>query len=187
MKFNRTVVLLALTSGVIVASILVEPTPAEAALKKYQIGLRISPIEIDTEEMTKKKKKSIGMGSYIVNAQSACADCHSCPTYAMGSNPFEGGDGSLNKANYLAGGAPFGGIRSRNLTPDPSGKPAGLTQGQFLTVISTGVNPVRGEPLRAVMPWAFHRFMTTKDLKGIYAYLKELPSAEPGVCIVPGQ
>jgi hypothetical protein len=76
---------------------LVGPKPVEAAMKKWQIGLKISPIKIDAEEMTKKMKRSIGTGSYIVNAQSACADCHSCPTYAIGSNPFQGGDENLTR------------------------------------------------------------------------------------------
>ena len=159
---------------------------ALVAAKKWKIGLTVSPVEIDTSEMTNKEKKTVGNGSYLVNAVGACAECHSCPTYAVGENPFSGGDGSLNSTNYLAGGTNFGAVRSRNLTPNASGRPAGLTQGQFLTVMSTGVNPVRGAPLRSAMPWAFFRFMTTKDLKAIYAYLKEIPSAQPGVCSLPG-
>jgi hypothetical protein len=62
-----------------------------------------------------------------------------------------------------------------------------LTQSEFLILISTGVNPVRDMPLGGVMRWAFHRLMTTKDLKAIYAYLKEIPAAQPGICRVPGQ
>jgi len=63
-----------------------------------------------------------GLGSYLVNAVSECNDCHNCPTFAPGHNPFD----------HLAGGVNFGpgdhgdDIISKNLTPDENGKPAGL-------------------------------------------------------------
>ena len=152
MHMNRLSGTLVLIGGLLAGSVFVEPGPAGAAIKKWKLGLQISPINIDTSEMTTKKKKAVGMGSYLVNAVGSCAECHSCPTYAFNQNPFDGGTGELNATNYLAGGARFGTIGSKNLTPNNSGKPAGLTQGQFITVMTTGVNPVRGEALKGVMP-----------------------------------
>src|SRR6185436_14756126 len=75
--------------------------------KRIKIGLDIAPVPLD---FRKKDKDLVGLGSYIVNAQAACGDCHTCPTYAPGHNPFSGGDCALNAAHYLAGGVPFGPI-----------------------------------------------------------------------------
>ena len=62
----------------------------------------------------------MGLGSYLVNAVGGCNDCHSCPSYPFGHNPFDGkGDGKFNGTNFLAGGVPFGpNLTSANLTPD---------------------------------------------------------------------
>ena len=50
-----------------------------------RIGLAISPVKLNLQN---RDVHMVGLGSYIVNAQSACADCHSCPTYAVGHNPY---------------------------------------------------------------------------------------------------
>ena len=60
----------------------------------------------------------MGLGSYIVNAQGGCNDCHTCPSYTPGHNPFPppfgvSGDGQVNPVGYLAGGVDFGPPRQR--------------------------------------------------------------------------
>jgi cytochrome c553 len=165
------------------------------AAARIRIGFAIAPVKLD---LRGKNPARVGMGSYLVNAQAACADCHSCPTYTPGHNPFPppagaNGDGQLNPLNYLAGGVPFtlppptGTIRSANLTPDASGKPAGLTFDQFLNAIRTGADPDDPHQRLTVMPWAVYRFMTDQDLAAIYEYLSAVPHAEPGACVAPGQ
>jgi len=62
-------------------------------LKRIERGFEIAPVPLD---FRRKDRNLVGLGSYIVNAQAACADCHSCPTYAPGHNPFQGGDGAIN-------------------------------------------------------------------------------------------
>ena len=134
----------------------------------------------------------MGLGSYIVNAQAACVDCHSCPTYAPGHNPYFGQQKKFNGDNYLAGGVPFGPFTSRNITPDAdTGLPAELTFDQFRLVIRTGVDlehehPQFG-PLLQVMPWPIYQSMTDRDLRAIYEYLGSIPHAEPGSCTGAGQ
>ena len=116
---------------------------------EIQTGFRISPVRLNLKD---KDPELVGLGSYIVNAQGGCNDCHTCPSYAPGYNPFPSpfgvsGDGQINSANYLAGGIAFGppppvGVISANLTPDATGKPGGLTLEQFEVALRTGHDPL---------------------------------------------
>ncbi len=154
----------------------------EGALE-VQIGFSISPVKLNLKD---KDPELVGLGSYIVNAQGSCNDCHTCPSYVPGHNPFPppifgvGGDGQINSATYLAGGVDFGPpgnvVTSANLTPDANGRPAGLTLEQFQITIRTGHDPLRNDNL-AVMPWPILRHMTGRDLDAIYSYLSSIPSA----------
>lgn len=156
------------------------PDPDSVRIER---GFAIAPVALN---LVGKDRNLVGLGSYIVNAQAACADCHSCPTYAPGHNPFEGGDGLINAENYLAGGVPFGPVVSANITPDDTGRPAGLTFPEYLTLIRSGRDPEDGEILQ-VMPWPIFRNMTDHDILAIYTYLTAIPHAEPGACGGPGQ
>ncbi len=150
---------------------------------RIQVGLAIAPVELDLHG---KNRALVGMGSYIVNAQAACNDCHTCPSFAPGHNPFAGGDGQVNSANYLAGGVPFGPFVSANLTPDSEGLPAGLTFAEFRSALRTGHDPDDGSILQ-VMPWPVFGNMTDHDLLAVYTYLTAIPPAQPGDCSGPGE
>ena len=68
----------------------------------------------------------VGLGSYIVNAQGGCNDCHTSPSYAPGGNPFTGQE-EVVKSGRLS--RRWNGIRavyfrSRNLTPRALGRTA---------------------------------------------------------------
>ena len=157
---------------------------AKAEKKRIQQGLEIAPVNLTFRN---RDRDLVGLGSYIVNAQAACADCHSCPTYAAGHNPFQGGDGQINATNYLAGGVPFGPIISANITPDANGKPAGLDFEEYLELIRTSHDPDDPDEVLQVMPWPIFRNMTDHDILAIYTYLSSIPHAEPGACSGPGQ
>jgi hypothetical protein len=150
---------------------------------KVKRGFAIAPVPLNLEG---KKRALVGLGSYIVNAQGGCNDCHTCPSYAPGHDPFAGGDGQINAINYLAGGVPFGPTLSANITPDAEGKPNGLSLEQFVQAIRTGTDP-RNNHLLQVMPWPIFRNMTDRDLRAIYEYLSAIPHEEPGSCLFPGQ
>ena len=136
---------------------------------------------------------------------------------SQGSNPqygnpyLDGPEQSLTgqlKANhnvkhFLAGGRCFGFFMSRNLTPDDSGKPRGLTEAEFIQVMRQGkdiscnkpnppkyggvVDPVCSTPeglgaghsfnpdVLQTMSWPTYHSLTDTDLKAIYAYLSALP------------
>jgi plastocyanin len=150
----------------------------------------VLPIQLN---LTGKSPSLAYLGSYIVNAQSGCANCHSCPTYKSGRNPYLGQPKQFNASSYLAGGVRVtgGGIvaLSANLTPDASGKPAGLTLAVFKDALRKGHDPDVAGALLQVMPWPFFGMMSDRDLNAVYEYLRSVPSlAMPAAqCASPGQ
>jgi len=145
-------------------------------------GKQLAPVTLNLKN---KNPGLVWWGSYIVNAQGACNECHTCPSYASGHNPFAGQTTQFNATNYLAGGVPFGPFASTNLTPDAAGNPSGLTLQQFLKAMHTGRNP--SDRILQVMPWPVYGNMTDHDLTAIYAYLSALPAAKPGTCTGTGE
>lgn len=146
-------------------------------------GFEIAPVPLNLHG---KNRDLAGLGSYIVNAQGGCNDCHTCPSYDPNNNPYVNRQGRVNATNYLAGGVFFGPFVSKNITPDAAGRPAGLTFEQFRQALRTGIDPDDGTTMQ-VMPWPLYRYMTDKDLRAIYEYLSAVPPAKPGSCTGPGQ
>ena len=144
-------------------------------------GLKISPVRLDLKG---KNLALVGLGSYIVNAQGACNDCHTNPPFQEGGDPFQGQPEKVNTENFLAGGMMFGPFVSRNITPDANGLPAGLTFAQFKKTLRTGVDTHQLHPeispLLQVMPWPIYAKMKDHDLRAVYEYLRSIPHAEPG-------
>jgi hypothetical protein len=108
--------------------------------------------------------------------------------------------------HFLAGGRCFGFFMSRNITPDDSGKPRGLTEDEFIQVMRQGKDISCGKPnpptyggvtdpvcsipegpgagtsfnpgVLQTMPWVSFHNLTDTDLKAIYAYLSALPQSK---------
>ena len=147
-------------------------------------GFVITPVPLNLQG---KNRNLVGLGSYIVNAQAGCNDCHTNPPYTPGHDPYLGQPPRINKEHYLAGGQEFGPFVSRNITPDANGLPAGLTLNQFFQVMRKGTDikyvpphvPSDNKDLLQVMPWPIHRNMSDRDLRVIYEYLRAIPHAEP--------
>ena len=127
-------------------------------------GLKISPVTLNTKGASEHQKKMIGLGSYIVNAASDCAVCHSGSAgFMSGGNPF-----ALDGAGHV--------VWTRNLTPDPATGLA-LTLDQFKEAIRTGRDFHAGATVQLiVMPWTTLRWSSDRDLEAIYAYLKAIPA-----------
>ena len=141
---------------------------------RIRLGFAIAPVPLD---LRGKNRALVGLGSYIVNAQGGCNDCHTVPSYAVGHDPYLGQPLQVNAATYMGGGREFGPVlKSRNITPDAHGLPSGLTRDQFITAMRTGKDK-DGEILQ-VMPWPVYGFMTDGDLKAIYEYLRSIPRLE---------
>jgi hypothetical protein len=158
-------------------------------------GFEIAPVPLSPLSLHGKNRSLVGLGSYIVNAQGGCNDCHTWnpipppgSSYAAGGDPFAGQPKKIDPKFYLAGGrfffsAPYpvtlnGCVISRNLTPE-NGEPAGLTFQEFLHVMRTGEDPddSNSHPrLLQVMPWPVYQDMTDRDLRAVYEYLSVIPS-----------
>ena len=145
---------------------------------RIQRGADIAPVPLD---MTGLNPALVREGSYIVNAQGGCNDCHTNPPYAPGGDPFQGEPEQINVDGYLAGGTPFGPtLVSANITPDEDGLPHGLTWPEFKKVIRTGHDLEEPDEILQVMPWPVFRKMTDRDLMAIYEYLRSIPPIEGG-------
>jgi hypothetical protein len=143
---------------------------------QVQRGFELAPVPLTLDGLN---KSLVGLGSYIVNAQGGCNDCHTVPSYAEGGDPFLGQPKVVNAAAYLAGGAVFGPFISRNLTPRSNGRPAGLTLAQFMAVMHNGTDfknrHPQISPLLQVMPWPIYGEMSDRELMAIYEYLRAIP------------
>jgi hypothetical protein len=144
-------------------------------------GYAIAPVRL---ELAGKDPILVGLGSYLVNAAGGCNDCHTNPPFAAGGDPFQGQPKQVNAEHYLAGGMSFGPFTSRNLTPDATGRPAGLTFAEFRRTMRTGEDLKNAHPqispLLQVMPWPVYQSLTERDLRAIYEFLRAIPHAEPG-------
>ena len=155
--------------------------PAQGG-SKIQRGADANPVPLKTKGLNPALVRE---GSYIVNAQGGCNDCHTVPSYAEGGNPFLGEPEQINTACYLAGGAEYGPFRSRNITPRDNGLPANRTLAEFKQLMRQGTdfrdpeNDVPNTPLLQVMPWPVYGKMTDRELEAIYEYLRAIPSIDP--------
>src|SRR6267143_5106640 len=139
---------------------------------RIEQGFDIAPVQLNLDG---KKRKLVGLGSYIVNAQSGCNGCHStgpANEYAANGNPYFGQKQVVNENTYLVGGrdfgpfpgpGPFPHIISRNLTPDKTGRPeGGNTFATFKAIMRTGVDldhlhpTCTGPPDGKCIPPPFH-------------------------------
>ena len=152
-----------------------------------QRGAEVAPVPLN---MAGLNPALVREGSYIVNAQGGCNDCHTVPSYAAGGNPFIGQPEVVNAACYLAGGAAFGPFVSRNLTPRANGLPAGRTLAEFKEIMHAGTDfrtPADGTPILQVMPWPVYGKMSDRELEAIYEFLRAIPmiNPRPAFCVAP--
>ena len=156
---------------------------------KIARGADIAPVPLDMKGLNPALVRE---GSYIVNAQGGCNDCHTVPSYAAGGNPFLGQPEVINAPCYLAGGAAFGPFISRNLTRVPQFR----TLEQFKDLMRNGtdyINPMRdfppNTPILQVMPWPVYGKMSDRELEAIYEFLRAIPviDPDPAVCKAPAQ
>jgi len=146
-------------------------------------GAELAPVPLNMKGLNPALVRE---GSYIVNAQGACNDCHTVPSFAPGGDPFQGQPEQINTACYLAGGAIFGPFVSRNLTRVPSLR----TLEQFKDLMRNGTDyrqPPDDTPILQVMPWPVYGKMSDRELEAIYEYLRAIPviNPRPAFCVPP--
>jgi hypothetical protein len=198
----------AVAAGVLAAALLSVPYSAQATTdearsedSRARRGLHLSPVPLN---LAGKDATLVGLGSYIVNAQSGCNDCHSASPatqYFPNANPYFGlQPARTNPATFLGGGRNFGpltpgtpNIVSRNLTPDGAGRTLGGDSfDKFLLTLRYGFDPDNVHPdlappfdgrMLQIMPWPVFGQMSEHDLRAVYEYLGAIPCVEGG----PGQ
>jgi hypothetical protein len=153
---------------------------------EIQAELNMSPVPLDTRRLN---IALVAKGSYLVNGPGNCSTCHTAGVrFLVGGDPFQGQTKLENTMNFLGGNKSFGGILSRNLTPDKDGLPEGLTLAQFISIMRTGndlkgpapFTPSASNDLLQVMPWPQYQNLTNDDLRGIYEYLKAIECVPGG-------
>ena len=152
---------------------------------RIQRGAELAPVPLN---MSGLNPALVREGSYIVNAQGGCNDCHTVPSYAPGGNPFLGEPEQINAPCYLAGGAAFGPFVSRNITPRANGLPAGRTLAEFKEIMHTGKDfRADATPILQVMPWPVYGKMSDRELEAIYEFLRAIPmiNPRPAFCQAP--
>jgi mono/diheme cytochrome c family protein len=106
-------------------------------------------------------------GAYLVNGILACANCHT-PRDATGPIP----------GKVLAGGrvfdTPVFKTYSSNITPDKDTGIGNWTDAQLKTFMTTGARP-SGVPVAPIMPTAFYKVLTSRDLDALVVYLRSVP------------
>jgi Ferritin-like len=146
-----------------------------AEAQRIKVGRAIAPVPLDLAGKDRHESAEVLLGSYIVNSQGGCNDCHTNPPYAAGGDPFLGEPEQINVEGYLCGGVPFGQeLLSTDISPDADGLPAGLERSAFIALMQTGEKPSGG--LSQVMPWPVYGKMIRPDVSAIYAYLSAIPS-----------
>ena len=140
--------------------------------RQAAIGLKLAPVPLN---LAGRNKTLVGLGSYLVNL-ATCFGCHTTPEYAPGGNPFLGQKPKINTAGYMAGGRSFGSVKSANVTPDKKGRPAGLTYDEFVAAMTRGKDHDDPDRLLQTMPWPAYKYLTTRQLQAMYAYLSSIPS-----------
>lgn len=157
-----------------------QTAPAQTTpTSQVAIGRAIAPVKLHIPAGIPPGR--VFLGAYLVEAVAGCNGCHSNRQYTPTGNPFNGQPRQVNVNCYMNGGQAFGPfIASRNVTPDATGKPAGLTLAQFTNVLRTGQDPQDPGTLLQVMPWDAYQFMTDQQIEAIYDYLSSIPSLPNG-------
>ncbi len=108
----------------------------------------------------------IERGAYLVNGVMACANCHT---------PRDGNVPILSKA--LAGGRVFDTPAfkafSSNITPDKDTGIGGWSDIELKKFMTTGERP-SGVPVAPIMPSAFYKVLTPRDLDALVVYLRSV-------------
>src|SRR5262245_36469090 len=181
-RMNRHVWVTTVLVGIGVALAAVATT---AQGSRIQRGADVAPVPLNMKGLNPALVRE---GSYIVNAQGGCNDCHTVPSYAPGGNPFMGQPEEVNAPCYLAGGAVFGPFVSRNITPRENGLPANRTLAEFKEIMHTGKDfRMDATPILQVMPWPVYGKMSDRELEAVYEYLRAIPmiNPRPASCVAP--
>ncbi|MCF3932147.1 cytochrome c [Acuticoccus sp. M5D2P5] len=112
----------------------------------------------------------VARGDYLVNTVMACGNCHTPvgPTGPMMDRALSGG---------LRFDMPAFDVYAANITPAEKTGIGSWSDEEIATAIVDGIRP-NGIKLAAVMPTAFYKVLSERDLDAIVAYLRSVPAVE---------
>jgi hypothetical protein len=176
------------------------------------IGYAIAPVPLNLAGKTAAQRILVGLGSFIVNAQSDCNGCHTAGgppnfNYANNGNPYflnQPLGTKTDPATYLAGGTPFGqavpssvavgGFPPGSVPPSypPAGYPVDPTTGfpyAGPVIISRNLTPDQtGRPEGGHTLDEFKEILRTgKDFDNIHPTCQSAadPNVGLGICVPP--
>jgi mono/diheme cytochrome c family protein len=114
-------------------------------------------------------------GEYLVNGILTCGNCHT---------PRRPG-GVFDDARRLSGGPqvfdePAFTVRGANITPDRETGLGTWSAADLRRALAEGVRP-NGVPLAPIMPTAFYKVFTPRDLDAVVAYVRSVPAVRNAV------
>jgi mono/diheme cytochrome c family protein len=111
-------------------------------------------------------------GSYLVNGVLTCGNCHT-PRAKGGvfdkAKAFSGGPQTFETAAYT--------VKGSNITPHQQTGIGAWSDSDIKRALTEGRRP-NGVQLAPVMPYAFYKVFTERDLNAIVAYLRSVPAVE---------
>lgn len=176
------------------------------------IGYAIAPVPLNLAGKTAAQRILVGLGSFIVNAQSDCNGCHTAGgppnfNYANNGNPYflnQSLGTKTDPASYLAGGSPFGqavpssaaigGFLPGSVPPSypPLGYPVDPTTGfpyAGPVIVSRNLTPDKtGRPEGGHTLDEFKEILRTgKDFDNIHPTCRSAadPNVGLGICVPP--
>jgi mono/diheme cytochrome c family protein len=108
-------------------------------------------------------------GNYLVNSVMACGLCHTPrgPNGLIADKEFSGGPQTFDTPAFTVKGA--------NITADRETGIGNWTDADVKRALTQGVRP-NGTALAPIMPFAFYKILTPRDLDAVVAYVRSVPA-----------
>lgn len=125
--------------------------------------------------ITASAQSLVERGDYLVNGILTCGNCHTP----------RGPGGVFDAARRLSGGPqvfdePAFTVKGSNITPDKETGIGAWSEADIKRALQHGVRP-NGVPLAPIMPSAFYKVFTPRDLDAVVAYLRSVPPVKNAV------
>ena len=134
------------------------------------IGPRSRPL---TNRVFEKTPERWARGKYIVESESACADCHSPHDWTKHDYPIPAGMEGAGEDFSILKGLP-GHVVAPNLTPDMETGSGSWSDDALARAIREGIGH-DGRALFPMMPYENYRHMPDEDVASVVVFLRSLP------------
>lgn len=132
------------------------------------IGLAALALASAVNTMQACAETLVERGDYLVNSIMACDNCHT-PRVPAGldmKRRFSGGSLTWDEHSYK--------VKGSNISQDKASGIGSWTDSDIKRALTEGVRP-DGTRLAPIMPFAFYKILTKRDLDAIVAYIRTIP------------